>query len=172
MKFKLERFAIVVNVAAIILWSPLVSGGVPPDISIATHGLVRLPRAAIVTTRRLLVIDDAEDMRELAQFCLELDGRFVVVTTGDATSGLAEARRQRPDGILLDVMMPDVDGVEALAMIRADEVLRSIPVIMLSGVVNGPGAERLHGLDVSGVIGKPFDPATLGEQVTSLLVPR
>ena len=125
-----------------------------------------------MSTRRLLVIDDAEDMRELAQFFLELDGHFVVVTAAGAESGLAEARRHRPDGILLDVMMPDIDGVQALALIRADEALRTIPVIMLSGVVNGPGAERLHGLDVSGVIGKPYDPATLGDQVTSLLVPR
>lgn len=111
-------------------------------------------------------------MRELAQFFLELDGQFVVSTAADALSGLAEARRQRPDGILLDVMMPDIDGLEALALIRADAALRSIPVIMLSGVVNGPGAERLHGLDVSGLIGKPFDPASLGGQVTSLLMPR
>lgn len=123
-----------------------------------------------MTPPRLLVIDDAEDMRELAQFCLELDERYVVVTMGDAESGLAEARRQRPDGILLDVMMPDIDGLETLVMIRADDTLRSIPVIMLSGVVNGPGAERLTGLDVNGVIGKPFDPATFGEKVTSLLV--
>jgi len=142
-----------------------------PDIIIASHGLLRPARAATVT-RRLLVIDDAEDMRELAQFFLELDGRFVVATAADADSGLAEARRLRPDGILLDVMMPDIDGVEALALIRADDALRTIPVIMLSGVVDGPGAERLHGLDVSGVIGKPFDPATLAERVTSFLVPR
>lgn len=142
------------------------------DGPIASHRHTVPTRAAIVSIRRLLVIDDAEDMRELAQFFLELDGQFVVSTAADALSGLAEARRQRPDGILLDVMMPDIDGLEALALIRADAALRSIPVIMLSGVVNGPGAERLHGLDVSGLIGKPFDPASLGGQVTSLLMPR
>ena len=141
----------------------------PHDISLAPHGNLHRRRVGTVSTRRLLVIDDAEDMRELAQFFLELDGQFVVVTAADASSGLSEARRQRPDAILLDVMMPDIDGLQALSLIRADETLRTIPVIMLSGVVNGPGAERLHGLDVSGVIGKPFDPATLGEQVTSLL---
>lgn len=83
-------------------------------------------------TRRLLVIDDAEDKWVLAQFFLELDGRFVVAAAADTDSDLADAQRLRPDGILLDVMMPTSLGV----------------------------------------IGKPFDPATLGPPVTSLLVPR
>ncbi len=119
--------------------------------------------------RRLLVIDDADDMRELAKLFLELDGTFEVDTAESANEGLAAARARRPHAILLDLMMPEVDGVAALAMIRADAGLHDVPVIMLSGAVNGPGAERLRGLDVRGVIAKPFDPASLAGDVATLL---
>ena len=122
-----------------------------------------------MTARRLLLIDDAEDMRELAKLFLELDGEFEVETANDAESGLAAARLQRPDAILMDVMMPEIDGVAALGMIRADPVLSDLPVILLSGTVHGPGAERLQGLDVRGVIAKPFDAAALASQVSTML---
>ena len=111
-------------------------------------------------------------MRELAKLFLELDDAFVVVTAGGAEEGLAEARARRPHAILLDVMMPGVDGIRTLEMIRADAVLRAIPVIMLSGAVHGPGAARLRGLDVQGMIAKPLDPATLADDVAALLDPR
>ena len=122
-----------------------------------------------MTARRLLLIDDAEDMRELAKLFLELDGEFEVETANDAESGLAAARARRPDGILMDVMMPGIDGIAALGMIRADSALRDLPVILLSGTVRGPGAERLQGLDVRGVIAKPFDAAALAAQVSAML---
>lgn len=120
-------------------------------------------------TRRLLLIDDADDMRELAKLFLELDGEFAVETAHDAESGLAAARDRRPDAILMDVMMPGTDGIAALAQIRGDPVLRDLPVILLSGTVRGPGSERLQGLDVRGVIAKPFDAAALAGQVAALL---
>lgn len=122
-----------------------------------------------MTARRLLLIDDAEDMRELARLFLELDGEFEVETAIDAESGLAAARLQRPDAILMDVMMPGIDGIAALGMIRADAMLRDLPVILLSGTVRGPGSERLQGLDVRGVIAKPFDAAVLASQVSTML---
>ena len=122
-----------------------------------------------MTARRLLLIDDAEDMRELAKLFLELDGEFQVDTANDAESGLVAARLQRPDAILMDVMMPEIDGITALGMIRADARLRDLPVILLSGTVRGPGSERLQGLDVHGVIAKPFDAAALAGQVSTML---
>ena len=122
-----------------------------------------------MSVRRLLVIDDAEDMRELAKLFLELDGAYEEVTAGGAHEGLAEARARRPHAILLDVMMPDIDGVRALEMIRADELLRDVRVILLSGTVHGRGSERLRHLDVAGMIAKPFDPATLAGEVSALL---
>lgn len=122
-----------------------------------------------MTARRLLLIDDAEDMRELAKLFLELDGEFEVETASDAESGLAAVRARRPDAILMDVMMPEIDGIAALGMIRADPALRDLPVILLSGTVRGPGSERLQGLDVRGVIAKPFDAGALASQVATLL---
>ena len=122
-----------------------------------------------MTARRLLLIDDAEDMRELAKLFLELDGEFEVETASDAESGLAAVRARRPDAILMDVMMPGIDGIAALGMIRADAALRDLPVILLSGTVRGPGSERLQGLDVRGVIAKPFDAGALASQVATLL---
>ena len=85
-----------------------------------------------MSVRRVLVIDDEEDIREVARLSLELVGQYQVLTASSGRDGLDSARSHRPDAILLDVMMPDMDGPAALAELRADPSTRDIPVLFLT----------------------------------------
>ncbi len=111
--------------------------------------------------RRLLVIDDDPDIGDVARLALEQLGPYTVETAGSGEEGLRLALRQRPDAILLDVMMPGVDGPATLAMLRAEESLAGVPVLFLTAKAQASERDRLERLPVSGMIAKPFDPLTL-----------
>jgi CheY-like chemotaxis protein len=119
--------------------------------------------------RRVLVVDDDDSIREVAEVALGLVGGWDVSTAASGAEGLAQARATAPDVILLDVMMPGMDGPTTLARLRSDPEIGTIPVILLTAKLR-PGERReLDDLEVSGVIGKPFDPMTLAGQVGELL---
>src|SRR5689334_22271478 len=82
--------------------------------------------------KRILIVDDEDDIREVAQVSLELVGHYEVLTAARGTDGVARARTDRPDAILLDVMMPELDGPATLARLRADPATRDIPVVFLT----------------------------------------
>ena len=119
--------------------------------------------------RTILLIDDEDDIREVATLTLETMGDFVVTSASSGEAGIECARRERPDAILLDVMMPELDGPSTLARLRAIAVTRDIPVIFLTAKVQAVDRRRLADLGAVGIIAKPFDPMTLAEEVTSLL---
>ena len=119
--------------------------------------------------RRVLLIDDEADIREVAQVSLELMAGWQVLTAGSGAEGVACAAADQPDAILLDVMMPEMDGVATLQALRASPTTSHIPVIMLSAIVHGAESQRLAGLGAAGVIAKPFDALTLASQVAALL---
>jgi CheY-like chemotaxis protein len=79
------------------------------------------------------------------------------------------AAEVRPDAILLDVMMPDLDGPSTLALLRQDEALREIPVVLLTAKVQAADRRQFGALDVAGVLAKPFDPMTLADDVARAL---
>ena len=122
-----------------------------------------------VSTRRVLVVDDDEMLREVAKVSLEMVGGWEVLT---AESG-AEARRlallERPDALLLDVMMPGMDGPSTVLALQADPLTRDIPVIFLTAKVSADGNSQWDHLGLSGVIAKPFDPMILPAEVARLL---
>ena len=118
--------------------------------------------------KRLLIIDDDASIREIAKLSLELVAGWVVHTAPSGADGLRDARQVRPDGILLDVMMPDLDGPATLTELRTDDVVGTTPVIFLTAKVQASDRTRFADLDVSGLIAKPFDPMTLHEQVATL----
>lgn len=118
--------------------------------------------------RRVLIVDDDASIREVAKLSLELVAGWTVRTAGTGSDGVREARATRPDGILLDVMMPELDGPATLAELRADHVVGSTPVIFLTAKVQASERTRFADLDVAGLIAKPFDPMTLHEQVAAL----
>src|SRR5581483_11577666 len=94
---------------------------------------------------------------------------YEVLTAGSAAEGLARAAADRPDAILLDVMMPDMDGPTAFEHLRADERTRDIPVILLTAKVQTADRRRFADLGVAAVIAKPFDPMRLAGEVAQAL---
>ena len=115
----------------------------------------------------VLVVDDDAGLRQYIRANLELEG-YAVREAGNADEGLAVLEEHVPDLILLDVMMPQVDGWEMLRRVQERHGVGAIPVIMFSGKVDEAAAEA-EARGVSGFIGKPFDPQQLIESTKQLL---
>ena len=115
----------------------------------------------------VLIVDDDADLREYVRASLEAEG-YVVREAGSAQEGLAALDEESPDLILLDVMMPEVDGWEMLSHVQERHGVGAIPVIMFSGRVDD-GAAEAASRGAQGFIGKPFDPESLVESTKQLL---
>ncbi len=122
-----------------------------------------------MTTRRILIVDDEDDIREVAQVSLELVGQYEVLTASSGRDGVRSARDDQPDAILLDVMMPDMDGPATLAELLADPLTRDIPVLFLTAKTQSSERIRLSQLGVAGILTKPFDPLKLAGEVATTL---
>lgn len=120
-------------------------------------------------TKRILVVDDDQDIRDVAQLALRKFARWEVAAAASGQEGLNLAKADPPDAILLDVSMPDMDGISVFEQLQSDPVTHSIPVVLLTAKVLPSDRQRFAALGVSGVITKPFDPVTLSTQVTKLL---
>jgi CheY-like chemotaxis protein len=119
--------------------------------------------------KTILVIDDDDAIREVAQLSLEMGSGWNVVTASSGADGVQRAKEARPDAILLDVMMPGMDGPSTLERMRTEPELKAIPVIFLTAKARPSERERLAGFDVAGVLAKPFDPIDLPIQIMQLL---
>jgi CheY-like chemotaxis protein len=124
---------------------------------------------AKVTAKRILIIDDEDDIREVAELTLEVVGGWEVSTASSGTQGLAKAAAEQPDVILLDIMMPEMDGVATLQKLRANPATQHIPVIFLSAKTHLVDWHRFTELGVRAAIAKPFNPMTLAAQVAEAL---
>jgi len=122
-----------------------------------------------VTVRRILLVDDEDHIREVAQMSLEMTAGWEVFTAGSGAEGLAKAAAEQPDAILLDMMMPDMDGPATFRGLQADQRTRHIPVVLLTAKVQAADRQRFAGLGVAGLIAKPFDPLGLAGQVAETL---
>ena len=120
-------------------------------------------------TKKILVIDDEDDIREVAQVSLEMIGNWAVLTARSGQEGLAKAEVEQPDAILLDVMMPDMDGPTTFQQLQQMPAICHIPVILVTAKVQARDQRRFAGLGVQGMIAKPFDPMTLADQVAEAL---
>lgn len=118
---------------------------------------------------KILVIDDEPDVRRIATLSLVNVGGFEVIEAAGGTEGLARAAEEQPDAILLDVMMPVMDGPTTLAALRADERTRGIPVIFVTARAMSSDVERLRSLGATGILTKPFNAMTLSSDVRTLL---
>jgi two-component system OmpR family response regulator len=116
----------------------------------------------------LLYVDDDADIREIVEMSLSLDGDVRVTTSAGGEQALASMRVEQPDLVVLDVMMPGMDGPTVLAHMRADPQLARIPVIFMTAKANAQEVSRFRQLSAIGVIAKPFDPMKLGSQVKTL----
>lgn len=122
-----------------------------------------------MATKRVLIIDDEPDVRAVVQGCLEDLAGWDVVTAASGQEGLAKAIAEQPDGIVLDVMMPGMDGFAFLRELRKQPEGRSIPVVLLTAKINPTDPQVLLELSIKGIISKPFDPFTLTEQIAYYL---
>ncbi len=118
---------------------------------------------------KILIIDDEDDVRDIASMCLGLlDGEQVLTASG-GQEGLELAALHKPDVILLDLMMPVMDGAETMRRLRANPDTKTIPVIFLTVKNIQSEIDRLMGLGALAVMRKPFEPTTLGSQITELV---
>src|SRR5579871_6114666 len=119
--------------------------------------------------RRILIIDDEDDIREVAALSLESVAGWEVSTADGAAAGIQKAIAEKPDAILMDVMMPAMDGPTAFKEMQKTPGIDHIPVILLTAKVQGVDQRRFAGLGVAGVLFKPFDPIALPEEVARTL---
>ncbi|OKH38069.1 two-component system response regulator [[Phormidium ambiguum] IAM M-71] len=119
--------------------------------------------------KRLLVVDDEVNLCTVIQVCLENLGGWEILTALSAREGLAIAQTQQLDAILLDVMMPDMDGIALFEELQKNPITKEVPVILFTAKVNSSDIDQFTKLGVTGVIAKPFDPMTLAQEVASLL---
>lgn len=124
---------------------------------------------SFMTTRCILVIDDEADIREIAKASLQITKNWRVLTAASGQEGLAIAQTQQPDAILLDVMMPEVDGLKTLKLLKADQNTQHIPVILLTATVKVANQREYAQLGVRAVLIKPFDPGILASQIEAAL---
>ena len=123
----------------------------------------------MVNARRILVVDDEADIREVATLSLQAVGGYEVLTASSGVEALEAAAAQRPDAILLDVMMPDLDGPSTFARLQEDAATSGIPVVLLTAKVQADDRRRFDRLGVAAVLTKPFDPMTLAADVAGAL---
>ena len=109
---------------------------------------------------KILLIDDEPDIVETTTFMLRTHS-YLVSAASDGLEGLGKAKGEHPDLILLDIMMPDMDGYEVCARLKADEETKHIPVVMLTAKAESEAVLKCHGLGANDYIIKPFSLPTL-----------
>ena len=119
---------------------------------------------------KVLLAEDEPDVQLIARLSLKKAG-FQVSTVNNGVEALDRVAVDRPDAILLDWMMPDMDGFETCTRLKADPATRDIPVIFLTAKVQESEVARALALGAAGCIGKPFDALTLGAQVLAIIRP-
>jgi two-component system, OmpR family, response regulator len=121
-------------------------------------------------SRRLLLADDAQDIRTIACLSLERVGDWTVVPVQSGQAALEAVTSDGPyDAILLDVMMPGLDGPTTLRQMRIRSLAPEVPVVFLTAKVQASERQRLLALGATGVIAKPFDPLMLPKELESVL---
>ncbi|MEL7038759.1 MAG: response regulator [Cyanobacteria bacterium J06592_8] len=122
-----------------------------------------------MNNKRILVIDDEDGVRDIIQITLETVAGWEVMTAASGQEGLELARTQQPDAILLDVMMPNLDGPATFQQLQADSETQHIPTILLTAKAKSSEQQQYANLGVNGIIVKPFEAQSLVKQIQGLL---
>ena len=118
--------------------------------------------------KRILMIEDDPDIQTVAQFALEVVGGYSVRVCGDGRSALEQFSAFSPDLVLLDVMMPEMDGPAVLEALRANSLMAETPVVFMTAKIQPQEIAHYKDLGAIDVIAKPFDPMTLSESVNKI----
>jgi CheY-like chemotaxis protein len=122
-----------------------------------------------VFVHRVLIIDDEDDIREVAALSLEATAGWTIYTAASGREGMKVAEQEKPEAILMDVMMPEMDGPTTFKHMQQNPAISGIPVVLLTAKVQGVDQRRFAGLGVAAVLFKPFDPLTLASQICDVL---
>lgn len=122
-----------------------------------------------MTDKRILIIDDEADVREIAKVSLEITKQWQVTTAASGDEGIALASSCHPDAILLDVVMPQVDGLATLNKLRENMATCHIPVILLTATMRLATQPAYAAAGARAILVKPFDPGLLGSQIEAAL---
>jgi CheY-like chemotaxis protein len=122
-----------------------------------------------MTDLRILYVDDEDDIREVAAMALGLASNVDVRTSASGQQAIEDASEWKPDLILLDVMMPQMDGPNTLEVLRQMEATKDIPVVFVTARTQPYEVERFLELGAAGLIAKPFDPMTLAQEALAFL---
>ncbi len=119
--------------------------------------------------KQILVVDDDDGVREIIQLSLEMAAGWTVVTATCGQEGIAIAKSHAPDLILLDVMMPDEDGIEVFNQLQSDPLTQPIPTILLTAKARMSERQEFMKIGVMGIITKPFKARELTQQINQMV---
>jgi CheY-like chemotaxis protein len=119
--------------------------------------------------KRILFIDDEDDIKTLAQFCLESEAGWKMISASSGIEGMAIAETEQPDAILLDAMMPEIDGLQTIEKLLRNPKTKHIPTIFITAKAQASDRRRFYSAGAKGVINKPFDTLTLASQISGFL---
>lgn len=117
----------------------------------------------------VLIVDDEEDIRSITKLGLEMATDWTVLTACSGQEALEIATMQKPDTILLDMMMPEMDGRATLRCLKAAAATQQIPVIMVTAKAQPANLSSFEDLEVAAVLAKPFRPLKLAQEITTIL---
>ncbi|MDB9313619.1 response regulator [Spirulina sp. CS-785/01] len=120
-------------------------------------------------TKRILIIDDDEGIREIAQICLETVAGWDVLMAASGKEGIMMAQVEQPDSILLDLTMPEMNGIETFQQLQGNSQSKEIPTILLTAQGNKGDNQQFLELGFTGVINKPFEAMELVTQMCQIL---
>jgi CheY-like chemotaxis protein len=122
-----------------------------------------------MTTKQILVVDNEQYIQEVAKICLETVAGWTVVTASSGQEGITKAETYQPDAILLDVMMPEMDGITTFEKLQANPLTKAIPVILLTAKIQASDRLRYNQMGMISAIAKPFNPLELAAEVAVAL---
>ncbi|GAB5549616.1 MAG: response regulator [Sandaracinaceae bacterium] len=126
---------------------------------------VGYPPGSHMDIRSVLLIDDEADIRTIGELALSEVGGLEVFLADSGETGLLLAKEKKPDVVLLDVMMPGLDGPSTFERLREDPETASVPVIFMTAKIQKHEVDRYRDLGATGIIAKPFDPMSLADEV-------
>jgi CheY-like chemotaxis protein len=120
-------------------------------------------------SKSILLIDDEPNLAQVIAVCLESFKGWKVQIANSGKAGLSIVESLKPDAILLDVMMPEMDGITVFQHLQQNLITKNIPVILLTAKVQASDRARFAQLDIAGTIAKPFEPLQIADQIAQLL---
>ncbi|MBD2315676.1 response regulator [Phormidium tenue] len=120
-------------------------------------------------SKSILLIDDEPNLAQVIAVCLESFKGWKVQIANSGKAGLSIVESLKPDAILLDVMMPEMDGITVFQHLQQNLITQNIPVILLTAKVQASDRARFAQLDIAGTISKPFEPLQIADQIAQLL---